>query len=270
MAGAESERLAALYDLDNDAPRGAGGPGTLDVEWFRALAHRVGGPVLELGCGTGRVAVPIAADGCRVVGVDRSAAMLDRGRSRARSAGARVDYRQEDMRHFELGERFRLVLIPFNTFLLLEPDERAPCLSRVLRHLGVDGRLAIDVFQPDAHTVAGAEGVVVEEWTRDDPDTGRSIAKFVSSRATVDRTTLSFRYDEVAADGTVRRHGRSTTLHHLYRREAQLLFSAAGFAIESIHGDYEGSPADEDASRLLIVARPVPRRTRGKGDGHER
>ncbi len=225
--------------------------------------------MLELGCGTGRIAVPIAADGHRVVGLDRSAAMLDRGRRRAAGANAQVDYREADMRQFELEETFRLVLIPFNSFLLLEPEQRSSCLSCIRRHLAAGGRLAVDVFQPDPHTIAGAEGVVVEEWTRDDPAIGGRVTKFVSSRATVERTTFSFRYDEVGADRTVRRHGQSATLHHLYRREAELLFAAAGLGVESIHGDYDGSPADEHGSRLLIVARRGSRWTRERrgGDG---
>lgn len=258
-----------MYDLDNDAPRSDGGPGHDDIEWFRALAGRVGGPVLELGCGTGRVAVPIAADGHRVVGLDRSASMLDRGRRRA-GAKAPVDYREGDMRDFELGESFRLVLIPFNTLLVLAPQERFSCLSSVRRHLAAHGRLAVDVFQPDPHTIAGFEGVVVEEWTRDDPVTGERVTKFTSSRATAERTTISTRYDEVGPDRTVRRLARSVTLHHLYRREAELLFAAAGLAIESVHGDYDGSPADEHASRLLIVARHERRKTRGGRCDHGR
>ncbi len=257
MPAEESARLAAMYDLDNDAPRSDGGPGPDDIEWFRALARRVGGPVLELGCGTGRIAVPIAEDGHRVVGLDRSAAMLDRGRRRAQTT-AYVDYREVDIRDFELGEAFRLILVPFNTLLVLEPGERLPCLSNALRHLVADGRLAVDVFQPDPHAIAGAEGVVIEEWTRDDPVTGLQVTKFTSSRATAERTTISIRYEEVGSDRTVRRLQRRATLHHVYRREAELLFASAGLAIESIHGDYDGSPADEHGSRLLIIARRRP------------
>src|SRR2546423_11620802 len=81
----EAERLAALYDLDH-APL-EGGP---DVEWFGGLARRTGGPILELGCGTGRISVPIAQDGHHIVGLDRSGAMLERAERRPRRPAVQV------------------------------------------------------------------------------------------------------------------------------------------------------------------------------------
>src|SRR5512140_2431211 len=80
---ADDERLAVLYDLD--AP-----PGDAGIDWFRGLAQMTGGPVLELGVGTGRVAVPLAKDGHEIVGIDRSRAMLARARERARAARAKL------------------------------------------------------------------------------------------------------------------------------------------------------------------------------------
>ena len=260
MSAADAERAAAMYDLDNDAAASAGGPGTADIDWFRAIARRVGGPILELGCGTGRIAVALALDGHRVVGIERSAAMIERARRRAGPRSS-AEFRQGDIRAFELGDSFRLVAMALNTFLALEPGDRRSCLSSARAHLAADGRLALDVFQPEGAT-AGGEGVVVEEWTRSDPATGHEVTKFTSSRATSERTVVSLSYDELDADGTVRRLHRRTALHHLYRREAELLFASEGLAIESIHGDYDGSPAEDDARRLLIVARAVTARAR--------
>lgn len=259
----EAQRAAALYDLDNDAPLSAGGPGSDDVEWFRALALRSGGPVLEIGCGTGRISVPLALDGHRVVGLDRSAAMLARARRRS-GATLEVEYREGDARVLALGEKFQLVVIAFNTFLEFEPEERAACLGSVRAHLGPRGRVALDVFQPDPTGIPAAEGVVVEDWTRRDPLTGHEITKFTSSRTSAERTLVSVRYDEVGDDRSVRRIQRRLTLHHLYRREAELLFARAGLPIESVHGDYDGSPADEHSARLLIVAGP-PRPSENTG-----
>src|SRR5437762_1641105 len=90
---AEAARLAALYDLDT-APL-EGGP---DVEWFSGLARRTGGPILELGCGTGRITVPIEKDGHHIVGLDRSAAMHERAERRARSAEVLFEPRQRRRR----------------------------------------------------------------------------------------------------------------------------------------------------------------------------
>ncbi|MFN2519573.1 MAG: class I SAM-dependent methyltransferase [Candidatus Limnocylindria bacterium] len=249
----EAQWAAALYDLDNDAPLSAGGPGTDDVEWFRALAQRLGGPVLEIGCGTGRIAVPLALDGHRVVGIDRSAAMLSRARRRS-GAAVGVEYREGDAVALALGEKFQLIVIAFNTFLEFEPEGRAACLASVRAHLLPRGRVALDVFQPDPTGTGAAEGLLVEDWTRRDPLTGHEVTKFTSSRTSAERTLVSVRYDEVGDDRSVRRMQRRVTLHHLYRREAELLFAQAGLPIESVHGDFDGSPAGEHSARLLIVA----------------
>src|SRR5688572_7506010 len=109
----QAERFAALYDLDT--PHGP----SPAIDWFRAIARRTGGPILELGCGTGRVAIPIAQDGHEVVGLDRSRAMLARAERHARREGVELRLVEGDMRSFSFSEAFALIAIPFNTFLKL-------------------------------------------------------------------------------------------------------------------------------------------------------
>ncbi|HZP95840.1 MAG TPA: class I SAM-dependent methyltransferase [Candidatus Limnocylindria bacterium] len=250
-----------LYDLDvPHAPSPA-------IDWFRGLAHMTGGPILELGVGTGRVAIPLAKDGHEVVGVDRSPAMLERAARNAKAAKAKLTLVEADMRTFSLDRTFPLVAIPFNTFLMLAPDERWAALARCREHLAAAGRLAIDVFQPDPNKVAGLDGAVREEWRRADPETGRPITKFSSTRADVDATTFRWWYDEEREDGTVRRITREATLHYLYRREAELLLPAAGLEIDTLHGDYDGSAVTGTSPKLLIVLR---RRERGAGRDRRR
>jgi hypothetical protein len=88
------------------------------------------------------------------------------------------------------------------------------------------------------------------------------VRKFSSSRANVDGVTQRIWYDETDDHGAVKRIGGTTTLHYLYRREAELLFSEAGFVIETLHGDYDGNPADARSRKLLVVAK---RKERGQG-----
>ena len=94
------------------------------------------------------------------------------------------------------------------------------------------------------------------------PESGREVTKFSSSHANVDQIDLRWWFDEVDEDGQVTRWQRATTLHYLYRREAELLFAAAGFDLDALHGDYDGSPAGGASPKLLVVAR---RRERGAG-----
>jgi len=253
---AQAERLAALYDLD-----GPQGPAAA-IDWFRAIARRTGGPVLELGCGTGRVAIPLAQDGHEVVGLDRSPAMLARAERHARREGVSLRLVEGDMRSFSFSEAFPLIAIPANTFLMLAPSDRWACLARVREHLAPTGLLAVDCFQPDPELIVGHDGTVREEWTRHDPETGRDVTKFSSSRANVDQVDLRWWFEELDEDGHLTRWQRATTLHYMYRREAELMFSAAGFELDALHGDYDGSPAGSTSPKLLVVAR---RRERGAG-----
>ena len=253
---AESERLAALYDLD--VPHGE----YPAIDWFRGLARMTGGPVLELGVGTGRVAIPLAKDGHEVVGIDRSEAMLKRAEAHARRARVTVRLVESDMRTFSLDRAFALITIPFNTFLMLTPDDRWACLARCREHLAPAGRLALDVFQPDPNKIAGVDGGVREEWRRRDPETGGSSP---SSRARARMWTRRTSGGGSRTSSMAERSGRSgreATLHFLYRREAELLFPAAGFELDSLHGDYDGSPVDATSPHLLIVARRKERGAR--------
>lgn len=256
VSAEQAERLAALYDLDFPHGPSAG------IDWLRAIARRTGGPVLELGCGTGRAAIPLAKDGHDVVGLDRSGAMLARAEKHARREDTNLRLVEGDMRSFSFSDAFALIAIPFNTFLILSPADRWACLARVREHLAPTGLLAIDAFQPDPERIAGVDGGVREEWTRHDAESGHDVTKFSSTRSDVDKTNFRWWFEEVDDEGRVRRWQREATLHFLYRREAELLFPAAGFDIEALHGDYDGSPVSADSPKLLVIAR---RRERGAG-----
>src|SRR5438477_6914997 len=191
-----------MYDLGVSPLEG--GP---DVEWVSARARRTGGPILELGCGTGRITVPIAQDGHHIVGLDRSAAMLERAERRARRADVEVRWVEGDMRAFSFNEAFALVFVALNSFLMLDPDDRWACLARVREHMAPRGRVAIDVFQPDPQIVVGLDGGVVDEWVRIDPEPGRAVRHCSSSHANVDGVTQRICSDEATDPGEVPRIG---------------------------------------------------------------
>lgn len=249
-------RLSALYDLDFHDKQD-------DLPFFRELARRTGGPILELACGTGRVAVPLARDGHRVVGLDISMAQLERARAKATAERLSLELLQGDMRDFALPEPFALILIAFNSFLLLRPEERLGCLARVREHLARDGPFALDVFQPDPELIAAKQGALVQQWVREDPESGRTVVKSQSSEADVDGVSSTNLYDEIDADGVVRRYARSFRLHYLYRRELELLLAAAGLDVEAMYGSYELDLVTPRSPKLLTVAR---RRERAEAD----
>src|SRR3954469_6317863 len=122
---------------------------TEDVPFYLDEARRSGGPVVELGVGTGRIAVPIACDGIRVIGVDSSRGMLDVCAERAALAGAVLDLRLGDLREPPVEERVPLVICPFRSLLHMETDgDRRRALRAVHRLLEPAGRFIFDVFAP--------------------------------------------------------------------------------------------------------------------------
>src|SRR5262245_34210368 len=127
---------------------------TEDVAFYLEEARRSGGPVVELGVGTGRIAIPIAADGIPVIGVDSSRGMLDVCARRAALAGVTLDLRVGDLREPPLHECVPLVICPFRSLLHLHTDdERLRSLAAIREHLVEGGRFVFDVFTPGAEDI---------------------------------------------------------------------------------------------------------------------
>src|ERR1700682_4536594 len=126
-----------------------------DVAFYRDAVREFGDPILELGCGTGRISMALAEAGKRITGLDLSERMIARAVQKRAAlsveARERVHLIQGDMAKFDLGEKFRLVIIPFRPFQhLLEVQQQLDCLDCVRKHLAPGGRLILDVFQTDA------------------------------------------------------------------------------------------------------------------------
>jgi cyclopropane fatty-acyl-phospholipid synthase-like methyltransferase len=117
-----------------------------DVDFWLGEAARTDGPLLELGCGTGRVTIPLAARGCQITGLDISDSMLRRARSKAADAGVVATWILGDMRGFELDRQFAMIFCPFGTFNHLRRDDVAQCLSAAREHLLPGGHFALDTF----------------------------------------------------------------------------------------------------------------------------
>ena len=122
---------------------------TADIPFWLNQARRFGGPILELACGTGRVSLPLAKAGFAVTGTDVSDSMLAEARKKAAAASVAIEWLKADVRSFDLGRKFPLVIFPFNTIAVMhEIEDLEACLASVKRHLAPGGRFIIDVFNP--------------------------------------------------------------------------------------------------------------------------
>ncbi|MBI4299703.1 MAG: class I SAM-dependent methyltransferase [Chloroflexi bacterium] len=246
----ELERIARFYDLDY-------GDYTDDLDLYLNLAGRTGSPVLELGVGTGRVAVALAKAGFAVTGIDSSPVMLG-------IAGGKVEPRmrlhlaQADMRDFHLDERFALAFFAVNTFMhLATTQDRIRCLESVHSHLERDGLLVMDLQNPDPARLAQEDKVVVLDWVRVDPATGNTVLKMVSiaSDSGLQIQDVTFVYDEVDGEGVVRRTVTSFPLCYAGLPEMELLLERCGFALEAVYGSYELEEFRGESERMIVVAR---------------
>ncbi len=227
-----------------------------DTDFYVERARAIGGRVLELGSGPGRVAVPMAEAGIEVVGLELSAAMIAAAEER-RSAlpedvKPRLRFVQGNMADFELGEAFDLVIIAFRTFqMLLLPEEERGCLECAHRHLAPDGTLIIDVFDPLLHLavpgrITETPGESEEDEERYHPLTGNRVRVAVEERSNDSvRQVLeeTWRFQEFDADGKVVRDEREVLrMRWIYRYEMRHLLELSGFAIEAEYSDFKRSP----------------------------
>jgi SAM-dependent methyltransferase len=197
-----------------------------DVSFYVEEAVRSGGPVLELGVGTGRIAVPIAAAGIEVVGVDLSTGMLEVAHDRAVLAGVRLDLRHGDMRQPPVEAEFPLVLIPFRSLLHMETDaDRRAVLRAVAALLADGGRFIFDVFAPGADDIAETHG----RWLEREPG--------IWERAEWNEQTRTLILRVRGTDGDA-----EMSLAWLAVAEWRELLREEGFVVDAVYGWFDRSP----------------------------
>lgn len=238
--GVLARNYDALYGVMRD-PSG-------DAAFYRALAEESGGPVLELGCGTGRVLLPIAALGIPCVGVDASPAML--AALRAKNPPPNLELVEGRMETFDLGaRRFALVTAPFRAFLhLLDVPSQLAALANIRRHLAPGGAFAFDVFDPKlAWIMAPGENERLDATFTIDGVETRRFAKVRTDLATqIMAVTFRFEPAHTAGNTTVR-------LRWFYRYEMEHLLARAGFTDVTIYGGYDRRPWRPEGETVIVA-----------------
>jgi len=236
-----------------------------DIDFFVEAARSSGGPVLEVGCGTGRVLIPAARAGVDIVGLDLSHHMLQACRAKLRNESEAVRSRarliQADMRNFDLGEAFNFVTLPFRPFQhLTTVDDQLSCLRSIRRHLVDGGRLVLDVFNPSLQALVqenvGQEVGEEPEFTTPD---GRRVLrrhKIVSRDYANQINQIELVYYVTHPDGRAERLVHPFPMRYLFRFEAEHLLARAGFEAEHLYADYDRSAfGSKYPGELLFVAK---------------
>jgi len=251
------ESIADLYDLEHNEFDG-------DVDILINFAQAVGDPILEAGCGSGRLLLPLAEAGFEVTGVDTSRPMLDRAERLVSGYGIgdRVTLIETDMREMDTvpGGPFGLVIFSLNSLMHLptQEDQRA-ALAAAYRALDPKGQLIIDLMNPTAgeitHLLNGphlegswtlADGSAVDKWSQ----------RTASDRPQVIDTLIW--YDRTSPDGQLTRTRTAFPLRYIHASELALLLELTGFVAPVFYGSYDLDPYEPESERLFVTAEIQP------------
>lgn len=226
-----------------------------DVAFYRALAVASGGPVLEMGCGTGRVLLPIAATGLPCTGIDASPAMLDELRRKPGSAGVTLACAR--MEAFDLpGRRFALIYSAFRAFQHLDTvEQQLACLARVRAHLAPGGTFAFDIFNPRLDLLATETRPEELDLTFRQGD--REVKRLVAVRNDRVRqlSHVTMRYIESGGGAPTAEKAVAFTMRWFWRFELEHLLHRAGFREVTICGDFDRSDVGPTSPAYVVVAR---------------
>lgn len=257
----QDSRIAEYYELiPVSRERG-------DVNFYLECARRARGKVLELGCGTGRILLPLAAAGIEIVGVDLSESMLAKCQQKLESQPPQVRERVRlicgSMTDFNLGESFDLVMLPFRPFQhLLTVDDQQACLRAVNHHLRQKGRLVFDVFQPDFRHL---HDPTYRQETEEVPE----VACPGGQRIRVTSRVLAFhpaeQYNQLELifyithpDGRRERFVHAFSFRYFFRYELEHLLARGGFRVVELYGNFDKSPLRDDSPEMIFVAEKSP------------
>lgn len=247
------ETIARFYDAENRDM-------TDDLELYSELAAETGSPILDIGCGTGRVMLHLAQEGHRVVGIDYSEAMLARGRRKLglmRDLESEVAFVHGDALQTDLDQRFKLIIVPYNGFMHFnEQAHQITALRRFRALLDAGGLLVLDL--PNAGEAFGTQddGAVVLERMFTEPESGHLVMQ--QSVSSLDRIAqqlhVTWIYDEVAANNTVQRTLAPLVLRYVFLGEMDLLLAVTGWRCVAVYGDYDRAPFVEGSPRMIVLA----------------
>jgi SAM-dependent methyltransferase len=234
-----------------------------DIPFYVQLAKEYGGPVLELGCGTGRITLPIAKAGIEAVGLDLSGPMLDVARYKlsrmSREVQNNMQFVQGNMSDFSLEGRFSLIILPNNQFReLMSSKDQLSCLRCIGFHLNEGGNLIIDLINPFRSVSYGTTGDVFHRKVGYCEESGTIVEclfKTISANFMQQWIETETIYIEHLDDGTTIRHTGRDRLRYIFPGELDLLLENSGFEVKDRWGGYDRGILEDDSLRMIICAR---------------
>jgi len=255
MKPTASELYAQLYDTTVHDWNG-------ELDFYKGLVREMKAEsVLEIACGTGRVATRLGQAGMRVVGMDLSTEMLDIARKKSAHL-KNIQWVQADMKSFDLAEKFDLIISPGHSFqFMLTPEDQLTCLKSIQRHLNPHGMLAIHIDHQDLAWLGNLpekEFVFEKSGETTYPENGNRIQisrawRYEASTQTAQANTL---WEELGKDGTIINKWEMgpVRLHCIFSFEMEHLLLRAGFRVKAIYGDFFEGVLGRTSSEMIWVA----------------
>ena len=259
--------IAELYD---HIPGYAGRP---DQGFYLDYARSAEGKILELGCGTGRLLIPIAAAGCAIVGLDLSEHMLAKCREKLQRQPEEVQERvrivQGDTTCFDLEETFGLVTVPFRAFQhLISLDEQIACLRCVNRHLVMGEKLILDLFQVNLRYLTDPANTEEREDFQVEIPGGRTLRRthrLAALHRSEQVNDVEIIYHVSHPDGHTERLVQAFPFRYFFRYEVEHLLARCGFRVAELFGSFDRSPLKDDSPEMIFVAEKGERTGTGTG-----
>ena len=218
-------------------------------------------PILELGCGTGRLLLTLSRVGHSAIGIDNSPAMLEIARKKLAeertSVRERVSLVEGDITSFELSQRFGLVILPYNTLFHLDRNSRRKCFRCVDEHLRPGGRFVIDIDNPFEIADPVEDGILLLERSMIEPGSDQLILQMTSSWVDSDaqQRHMTWIFDASSINGgAISRTVVKSVFHYVRAHELEVELESAGLKLSALYGDYDREPYGEQSPRLLVVA----------------
>ncbi|WP_431953305.1 class I SAM-dependent methyltransferase [Nocardia lijiangensis] len=249
-SGIAAQREAEYYDLFTDWRR--------DADFFTAIAKEHGGPILELGCGTGRITLQIAQTGIDIDGLDLAVERLRLAEmaNRELPAEIRARFHHADMRSFTLDRTFRMAMFPYRVLQeLTTTTDKIACLEQVRAHLHQGGLVLIDNYSPSIPHLATAPSRCTTTTEKLGPagETIRYTQHVIARDYSNQTQQLQVVYDISYPDGSAEHLVIPYTTSYMFRFELEHLLARCGFTVMQVWGGFDFEPFDDDSPGELIV-----------------
>ncbi len=248
--------IARYYDAENADK-------TDDLVFYSELAEEYGAPILDVGCGTGRVVFHLAQEGYLTHGIDSEYDMLERAKLKLNAfahARDKMMFYQGDVLTYDLDKQFKLILLSYNALMHFHSqDEQLALLRRLRGWMAPDGVLVVDLPNAGEMFASPDTDAVTLERTFMEPETGHMVMQ--QSVSFLDRVQqlmeVTWIYDEVTDEGVVLRTVAPVIFRYIFYSELTLLLKLTGFEVDEAYGDYIGGAFENGCERLIVVAKPI-------------